>query len=204
MIIKNIEQKIRLGLIVSIGSFLTAIIIAGIALFNARDLINQSRRQIYVLDGDVPVLVRQTNVEVNREVEYKSHVNLFHMLFFTLPPDDDFMKNNIEKSMYLIDESGLTEYNNLKEKGYYNAILASSASLSIQTDSIQLDLKKMTFSYFGIQRIERETSILKRELITTGSIQDVPRSDNNPHGCLITNWKTVLNKDLETITKKRF
>lgn len=98
MIIKNIEQKIRLGLIVSIGSFLTSIIIAGIALFNARDLISQSRRQIYVLDGDVPVLVRQTNVEVNREVEYKSHVNLFHMLFFTLPPDDDFMKNNIEKS----------------------------------------------------------------------------------------------------------
>jgi conjugative transposon TraK protein len=204
MIIKNIEQKIKLGLIVSIGSFLTALIIAGSALYFARDLINQSRKQIYVLDGNVPVLVRQTSMDVNREVEYKSHVNLYHMLFFTLPPDDDFMKNNIEKSMYLIDESGLTEYNNLKEKGYYNAILASSASLSIQTDSVQLNLETMTFSFFGTQRIERETSILKRELITTGSIQDVPRSDNNPHGCLITNWKTVLNKDLETITKKRF
>jgi conjugative transposon TraK protein len=204
MIIKNIEQKIKLGLIVSIGAFLTAIIIAGSGLYFARDLINQSRKQIYVLDGNVPVLVRQTSMDVNREVEYKSHVNLFHMLFFTLPPDDDFMKNNIEKSMYLIDESGLTEYNNLKEKGYYNAILASSASLGIQTDSIQLDLGSMTFSFFGTQRIERETSILKRALITTGSIKDVPRSDNNPHGCLITNWKTVLNKDLETITKKRF
>ena len=204
MIIKNIEQKIKLGLIVSIGSFLTAIIIAGSALYFARDLINQSRKQIYVLDGNVPVLVRQTSMDINREVEYKSHVNLFHMLFFTLPPDDDFMKNNIEKSMYLIDESGLTEYNNLKEKGYYNAILASSASLSIQTDSILLNLENMTFSFFGTQRIERETSILKRELITTGSIKDVPRSDNNPHGCLITNWKTVLNKDMETITKKRF
>ena len=204
MIIKNIEQKIRLGLIVSTGAFLTAIIIAGSGLYFARDLINQSRKQIYVLDGNVPVLVRQTSMDVNREVEYKSHVNLFHMLFFTLPPDDDFMKNNIEKSMYLIDETGLTEYNNLKEKGYYNAILASSASLSIQTDSIQLNLESMTFSFFGTQRIERETSILKRELITTGSIKDVPRSDNNPHGCIITNWKTVLNKDLETITKKRF
>ena len=204
MIIKNIEQKIKLGLIVSIGSFLTAIIIAGSALYFARDLINQSRKQIYVLDGNVPVLVRQTSMDINREVEYKSHVNLFHLLFFTLPPDDDFMKNNIEKSMYLIDESGLTEYNNLKEKGYYNAILASSASLSIQTDSIQLNLENMTFSFFGTQRIERETSILKRELITTGTIKDVPRSDNNPHGCLITNWKTVLNKDMETITKKRF
>jgi hypothetical protein len=39
MIIKNIEQKIKLGLIVSIGSFLTALIIAGSALYFARDLI---------------------------------------------------------------------------------------------------------------------------------------------------------------------
>ena len=59
MIIKNIEQKIKLGLIVSVGSFLTAIIIVGSALYFARDLINQSRKQIYVLDGNVPVLVRQ-------------------------------------------------------------------------------------------------------------------------------------------------
>jgi len=157
-----------------------------------------------VLDGNVPVLVRQTDMDINREVEYKSHINLFHLLFFTLPPDDEFIKNNISKSMYLIDQSGLIEYNNLKEKGYYNAVLASSASLSIQTDSVELDLNERQFTFYGTQRIERETSILKRQLITTGKFRDVPRSDNNPHGCLITNWKTVLNKDLESITKSRF
>jgi conjugative transposon TraK protein len=204
MLIKNLEQKMKLTLVASLGSFLTALLITGGAFYYSFKLIHQSRKEIYVLDGNIPVLVRQTNMDVNREVEYRSHVNLFHLLFFTLPPDDEFMKNNIARSMYLIDESGLTEYNNLKEKGYYNAILASSASLSIQTDSITINLEAQQFTYYGTQRIERETSILKRKLITTGNFKDVQRSDNNPHGCLITGWKTILNKDLENITKSRF
>ena len=201
---KNLENKIKLGLIVSIGSFLTAIIIVIIGLNFAINLVKESRRNIYVLDNGVPMLVHQTDQDVNRQVEYKSHVNLFHLLFFTLPPDDEFMKNNIGKAMYLIDKSGAIEYNNLKEKGYYNAILASSAVMSIKTDSIQIDANKMTFTYYGIQRIERETRILTRELITTGSIKDVLRSDNNPHGCLIINWKTVLNKDISDVQKRTF
>lgn len=204
MIIRNIEQKIKLTLIVSIGAFVTSLLVVGGTLYFSYELINKSRKQIYVLDGTVPVMVRQTDVDINREVEYKSHINLFHLLFFTLPPDDEFMKSNISKSMYLIDQSGLTEYNNLKERGYYNAILASSAALSIHADSIKLDMKEHSFTYYGTQRIERETSILKRQLITTGKFKDVPRSDNNPHGGLITDWKTVLNKDLTLVKKNKF
>ncbi len=204
MLLKNLENKIKLALIVSIGSFVSAISIIIIGFNFATSLVNESRKNIYVLDNGIPMLVRQTSQDVNRLVEYKSHVNLFHLLFFTLPPDDEFMKNNIGKAMYLIDKSGAIEYNNLKEKGYYNAILASSAVMSIKTDSIRIDMDKMTFTYYGIQRIERETRILTRELITTGSIKDVLRSDNNPHGCLIINWKTILNKDISDVEKRTF
>lgn len=204
MLLKTIDQKIKLTLTISIAVLFTALAIVLGTFYYSYSLLIQSRKQIYVLDGSTPIFARQTDMELNREAEYKSHVNLFHMMFFTLPPDDEFMKNNIARSMYLIDESGLTEYNNLKEKGYYNAVLASSASLSIRTDSVSLDMEHKKFTYYGTQRIERETSVLKRQLITEGNIKDVPRSDNNPHGCLITGWKTVLNKDLETTIKQRF
>lgn len=110
----------------------------------------------------------------------------------------------MEKAMYLVDESGLKQYNNLKEKGYFNTILASSATVTIKTDSIQLDMNEMKFKYYGIQRIERETSILKRQLVTTGELRQVPRTENNPHGLIITNWKTILNKDLDYKVKKNF
>lgn len=204
MLIKSIETKIKASLIISVLSFVTALLISVAALWFAFNLVQESRKNIYVLDSGIPLLVQQSGQEVNREVEYKSHINFFHMLFFTLPPDDVFMKDNIAKAMYLVDKTGLTEYNNLKEKGYYNAILASSAVISIKTDSVHLDMDNKTFTYYGTQRIERQSRITIRELVTSGSFQDVPRSDNNPHGCLITNWKTVLNKDISDVQKRVF
>ena len=204
MVIRNIESKIKISLLVSLGSMVTAVVIVAIGLNHAFRVVEESRKSIYVLDHGVPVLVQQTGQDVNRLVEYKSHINLFHMLFFNLPPDDEFMKANIAKSMYLIDKTGAMEYNNLKEKGYFNAILASSAVVSIKTDSIQVDMEKKDFKFFGTQRIERDTRILTRQLITTGFFQDVPRSDNNPHGVLITGWKTILNKDIEDKQKNDF
>lgn len=202
--IKNIENRFKLAIIISIGSLLTSLVIVIIVVSFSFSLIQKERNKIYVLDNETPVLVKQTNFEVNMEVECKSHVNLFHTMFFTLPPDDKFIAKNMDRAMYLVDESGLKQYNNLKEKGYFNTILASSASLSIITDSIDVDTKSMNFKYYGIQRIERPTSILKRQLITEGHIEKVPRTENNPHGLLITNWKTVLNKDLEYKAKKSF
>lgn len=204
MLISKLETKIKLAFGVSIISFVTSLVISVSVLVFAYRLIANERKNIYVLDGDVPILVKQTGIEVNLEVEAKSHVNLFHMLFFTLPPDDEFIKKNVESAMYLIDESGLKQYNNLKEKGYYNTILASSATVTIVTDSVKLDMKNMSFEYYGIQRIERETSILKRQLVTTGKLTQIPRSPHNPHGFLIVDWKTILNKDLEYKTKRNF
>ncbi|WP_181308818.1 conjugative transposon protein TraK [Rufibacter sp. XAAS-G3-1] len=201
--INKIEDKIKLAFAISVGSFITSLVVVVIVCVFAYSLINEQRKNLYVIDHNVPVLVQQTQLGTNREVEMEAHVNLYHMLFFTLPPDDAYIKNNLTKAMYLVDETGLAQYNNLKEKGYYNSILASSALLTIQTDSVQVDSEKR-FRYYAKQRIERETSILTRQLVTEGVLQDVPRTQNNPHGLIIKGWRTVLNKDIENVEKKRF
>ena len=72
------------------------------------------------------------------------------------------------------------------------------------TCAIKFDNDKMEFTYYGRQRIERRTSILTRELVTAGQLKRVPRTDNNPHGLLITNWRTLLNKDVEQKTKNNY
>ena len=46
--------------------------------------------------------------------------------------------------------------------------------------------------------------ILMRELVTAGQVKRVPRTENNPHGLLITNWRTLLNKDIEQKSKSNF
>lgn len=206
MIIKNIETKVRLATFLSAGSFILTAVVVLIVSFFAYRQVSDARRTVYVLDANsVPLLARHTNVQLNRAAEYRSHINLFHGLFFSLTPDDKYIEYQMKRAMYLVDESGALQYNNLKEKGFFNSILSSSAVLTIQTDSIVIDEAQKYFRYYGRQKIDRRSSTIIRSLVTEGYLKDLDiRSDNNPHAVLITRWKTLENKDLENVQKNSF
>lgn len=203
MIIQNIESKIKLATVISLGSLIAAIAISVTVSFFAYKQVSNARQSIYILDNDIPILAKQTNMQMNRPAEYRAAVDLFHSLFFSLTPDDRHIEYQMKKAMYLADESGVLQYNNLKEKGYFNSILSSSSVLTLQTDSIVLEANNK-FVYFGKQRIERRSATITRSLITEGYLMDIPRSENNSHGVLITNWKTLENKDLSHVSKNTF
>ncbi|QEM07233.1 conjugative transposon protein TraK [Mucilaginibacter rubeus] len=204
MIIKNIESKVRLATFVAAGSFVAALIIVAINSFSAYKMVSNAQKTIYILDNNVPILARQTDMQMNRPAEYRAHVDLFHSLFFSLTPDDNYMEYQMKKAMYLVDESGMRQYNDLKENGFFNSILSSSSVLTLQTDSIAVDMPKHYFRFYGKLKIDRRSSTVIRSLITEGYLKDIPRSDNNPHGVLITNWKTLENKDLQDVEKNTF
>lgn len=203
MIIKNVENKIKIVTIICLAVIIGAVVISISSIAYATNLIDKSQKNVYVLDSGIPLLIKRTNIDVNRPAEYKSHISMFHYLFFNLPPDNTFIEQSMKTAMYLIDDTGLLEYNNLKEKGYYSQILSSSAVLSIKTDSIIL-FDNNKFHYYGTQRIDRKSSVITRIIETTGDIKDIPRSDNNPHGVLIENWRTVLNNDINIKKKRNF
>jgi len=204
MIIKNIEAKIRLAATVSIGCLVLTLVCISIVCFFSFRMVSNAQKTIYILDNNVPILARQTDMQMNRPAEYKADVDLFHSLFFSLTPDDKYMEYQMKKAMYLVDESGMQQYNDLKEKGFFNSILSSSSVLTLQTDSVTIDMPHRYFRYFGKLKIDRRTSTVVRSLITEGNLKDIPRSDNNPHGVLITNWKTLENKDLSDVEKNTF
>ncbi|PYF74593.1 conjugative transposon protein TraK [Pedobacter gandavensis] len=206
MIVKNIEAKVRLATFLSAGSFILAVVIVLIVSLFAYKQVADARKSVYVLDANsVPLLARQTDLQMNRAAEYRSHVNLFHSLFFSLTPDDKYIEYQMKRAMYLVDESGALQYNNLKEKGFFNSILSSSAVLTLQTDSIFIDEGLKYFRYYGRQKIDRRSSTIIRSLVTEGYLKDLKiRSDNNPHAVLITRWKTLENKDIENVQKNSF
>lgn len=206
MMIKNIESKIRLATFISLGSFILCLCIVATVSFFAYGYVRDSRKSIYILDpSGTPVMARQTDVQLNRAAEYRSHIARFHSLFFSLVPDDKFIEYQMKQAMYMVDESGALQYNNLKEKGFFTSILSSSAVLTLRTDSIFLDEKKMYFRYYGTQKIDRRSSTITRSLITEGNLKDLEtRSDNNPHAVLITRWKTLENRDILTQDKNAF
>ncbi|SDF11435.1 Bacteroides conjugative transposon TraK protein [Mucilaginibacter pineti] len=206
MIIKNIESKVRLATFLAAGSFIAALLMVGCVSFFAYRQVADARKSIYLLDAaNVPVMARQTDVQLNRAAEYRADIARFHSLFFTLTPDDKFIEYQMKQAMYLVDESGMLQYNNLKERGFFNSVLSSSAVLTIRTDSIYLDEGRKYFRYYGTQKIDRRSSTITRSLITEGYLSDLEtRSDNNPHAVLITRWKTLENKDLSNVQKNSF
>lgn len=118
MVIKNLENKVKLVLIIC-SLFLTGCVIISISsIWTARTMVNDAHQKVYVLDGNVPILVNRSTMEETLDVEAKSHVEMFHQFFFTLAPDDKYIKYTTEKAMYLVDETGLAQYNTLKEKGF--------------------------------------------------------------------------------------
>jgi conjugative transposon TraK protein len=203
-LIKNIETKIKLSLFVSVGSFITSIIICIIAFSFAAKMIKSEKQQIYVLDHNVPLVAVRTNILDNRQAEYKASVETFHDLFFSLPPDNEYIQNQLNKAMFLIDASGLAQYNTLKEKGYFSGLISTSSVITCTKDSILLDLNTKEWKFYGKEKIERPSSITIRSLVTAGNLQDVARTENNPHGVLLTNWRTIENKDIQNESKRLF
>lgn len=204
MVIKNLENKIKLVLTLCCLFLVGCIVISLGSIWTARGMVDDAQKKVYVLDSNVPILVNRSTMEETLDVEAKSHVEAFHHYFFTLAPDDKYIRYTMDKAMYLVDETGLAQYNALKEKGFYGNIMGTSAVFSIFCDSINFNKEKMEFTYYGRQRIERRTSILMREIVTAGQLKRVPRTENNPHGLLITNWRTLLNKDIEERAKSSY
>jgi len=202
MLIKDLESKMKLTLFTSIATLFTSIIIVVVVMINANKLILEERKNVYVLDAGIPLLVQRSTLDDNEEVEGMSHINMFHSLYFNLPPDDKYIQNNIIRAMYLIDESGLLIYNDMREQGFFNQLIATSTMVNIKTDSIIYDVNSKHFRFYGTQRIERPTSIVIRSLVTEGWLSRGKRSELNPHGFIIHKYKVLENEDIETRRKR--
>lgn len=196
MLVKSIEEKININKSVSFAVIIGAVIMVISVLIFTYMNIRESRKSMYILDNGVPVFVKQVDELLNRPVEYKSQVELFHRLFFTLPPDNDYIKENVEKSLYLIDDSGKKEYTNLKENGFYNQVVSSNSMVTIKTDSIKINEAEKKFTYYGTQFINRKTALITRKLITEGKFEDIMRTNNNPHGVMLKNWRIIDNTEI--------
>ena len=171
MLIQSLEQKTKLALTTVILTLAACTAICIFTVYQSSKLVSEERSQIYILDGDIPFLAE--------------------------PPDDDYIKWTLGKALYMADGTAMKQKQAMEENGFYSDIISSSAVCTIKCDSIQFNEHDRKFKYFGTQLIKRRSRDLKRSIITVGEIENVPRTQNNPHGLLITNWRTLENKDLD-------
>ena len=95
MVIKNLENKIKLVLIICSLFLMGCVIISISSIWTASVMVTDAQQKVYVLDGNVPILVQRSTMEETLDVEAKSHIEMFHHFFFTLAPDDKYIKYSI-------------------------------------------------------------------------------------------------------------
>ena len=144
------------------------------------------------------MLALSQDMQQNRPVEAREHIRRFHELFFTLSPDKSAIESNIQRALYLSDESAIGYYRNLQEKGYFNRMIAGNISQTLTVDSIQGNFNSYPYEMktYSRQHIIRSSSVTERSLVTTCRLRNVTRSDNNPQGFLIESFTIIENRDI--------
>ncbi|MFC7670752.1 conjugative transposon protein TraK [Hymenobacter humi] len=199
--LKTIDSAFQQVKTLALIFIIAVLLLAGTIAYFAFQTTNAAANRIYVLEGQLLTAGAQ-DARANRPVEARSHVTRFHELFFTLDPDQKAIDLNVNKALYLADNSAKKQYENFKEKGFYNDLIAANISLEMSVDSVVIgNSRPLTARCYGHQRVIRATSITNRNFISECSLRDVTRSENNPHGFLMENWRVVQNKDLNTLPR---
>ena len=201
---KNIDTAFRHVRAFTMVVIVASVVLSGFALYKSFALVAEMQEKVYVLANGKALEAFASDRKDNIAVEARDHVKTFHRLFFTLDPDEQVIKENVTKSLYLADESAKRVYDDLKEKGYYGNIISGNISQTIEVDSVTIELNDYPYRFrcYATQKIIRATTIAKRSLSTEGGLRNVSRSDNNPHGFLIERWNTIENRDLTTENRK--
>jgi conjugative transposon TraK protein len=201
---KNIDTAFRYVRGFTMLVIAGCVLISGFTIYKSIVLVSQMQQRIYILANGKALEAYASQRKDNVPVEAKDHVRTFHWHFFTLDPDDKVIKVNVTKALYLADESAKKTYYNLKENGFYSGLISGNISQTIRIDSVMVDINTYPYPFrcYGTQSIVRPTSITTRSLITEGTLRNVSRSDNNPHGFLIERWSTIENRDLKTENRK--
>lgn len=199
--LKNIETAFRqIRLYILLFALLSAGV-SGYALYSSYRFAEKQREKIYVLDqGKSLMLALSQDASRNRPVEAREHVRRFHELFFSIAPDKDAIEENMSRAFALCDKSAFDYYKDLAEQGYYNRAISGNVNQRIVIDSIRCNFERYPYEVttYARQFILRQSNVTERSLVTSCTLQNSVRSDDNPQGFLMEHFLVRENQDLRS------
>ena len=199
--LKNIETAFRqIRLYILLFALLSAGV-SGYALYSSYRFAEKQREKIYVLDeGKSLMLALSQDASRNRPVEAREHVRRFHELFFSIAPDKDAIEENMSRAFALCDKSAFDYYKDLAEQGYYNRAISGNVNQRIVIDSIRCNFESYPYEVttYARQFILRQSNVTERSLMTSCTLQNSVRSDDNPQGFLMEHFLVRENQDLRS------
>ena len=202
--LKNIEtsfRQIRLFGIIFVAMCAAVVLYS---LWSSYAFAEKQREKIYVLDGGKSLMLALSqDLSQNRPAEAREHVRRFHELFFTLSPEKSAIEHNIRRALVLADKSAYHYYVDFAEKGYYNRLISGNINQVVHVDSVVCDFAAYPYKArtYARQLIIRESNVTERSLVTSCSLQNTGRSDDNPNGFIIEQFTILENRDIRSVER---
>lgn len=203
--LRNIENSFRQIRLYAIIFAFVCLGSSGYAIWESYRFAKEQRNKVYVLDqGKSLMLALSQDATVNRPVEAREHVRRFHELFFTLAPDRAAIESNMKRAFTLADRSAFDYYKDLSEKGYYNRIISGNVQQRIEVDSVVCNFEAYPYVVrtYAKQFIVRASNVTHRSLLSSCLLVNSVRSDDNPQGFTMEQFRVLENRDVETIERQ--
>ena len=184
----NIESSFRRIRMMAAVFICCCTLVTGYALWSSYRFAERQREKIYVLDGGKSLMMALSqDLSQNRPAEAREHVRRFHELFFSLSPQKEAISHNIDRALQLADKSAYHYYVDFAEK-------------VVHVDSVVCDFARYPYKArtYARQMIIRESNVTERSLVTTCSLQNTGRSDDNPNGFIIEQFTILENRDIRS------
>ena len=162
--------------------------------------ISETQKQVFVIDkGQVLTASRESaSISLRDRIEFQSK-NL-HRLLFTVSPNREVVKTNIERALEISDRSVYNYYQDLNEKKYYQRMYQANASQDIRVDSVKIDISRHPYrvATYATLTITRESNISRSTLVTRCSMIDVDMNRKNREGLQVEDFEVLRNDVTET------
>ena len=118
-------------------------------------------------------------------------------------PQKDAIEHNIGRALQLADKSAYHYYVDFAEKGYYNRLISGNINQVVHVDSVVCDFAAYPYKArtYARQLIIRESNVTERSLVTSCSLQNTGRSDDNPNGFIIEQFTILENRDIRSVER---
>ncbi len=184
--------------LIAIVSIIFSLLFSGFVYFFSWKKLQDSKQMVYILDASGKAyLANEKGLDIKTRVfEYESHIKYFYKLWYEF--DEFSYQRNIDEALYLVGDCGRELYNEYKEQGLLNILKSKNISTSVQIKEVKIDVTTSPITGYikGVQTVKRLGNLQTRNMNCIFEIQDVDRSRENPHGCLIENWKVVDNSTI--------
>jgi len=201
----NIYSILRLNRFIVLSVIIFALFSSTFSLWMAFTTNKKALNSAFAINNDGSLIpLKLVSQKENFAVEALAHLEQFHNYFYNI--DASNYERNLEKALWLGNNSVDNLYRQKKADGVYNRLL--QYSLVQKVLSIESNLNEVNGIYSFTTNtnfeINRGAIMDTYELVSTGNLIMVDRNfPNNPHGLLITDYFESTLKKIQNENRKK-